>query len=564
MNEKNEKQNSSPLSVQYLGDGLDELKRRYLLLSVNGDKVRPINVDLVAKESAFFATLNAAGAHIFQKATKAQVLKLFEETKADNVCEVVSRLGWHFGQAFVYPGRVIGGSDRQIESALGDLDPQLLAKYRQGGTLESWQKQVLPLCEGNSRLMLAVCWAFASAVAALLGEAQKSGGFQFFGRHETGKTTCAVVAGSVWGLAEGRHTELGFAESWNTTANKIEELMSAHTHVGLILDETTHFEGDFNAVVMRLSEGIGKQRMYQGPPITFEGFFLSTSNPPTWDLVKAAGKRVNEAVLSRICDVPLPTGGHGVFEELHGFAEGSELSKAIKVRSYEHFGTAGPTFIERLVQVLSTDDGRAECLEYLRQRRRAYRLYVARMAKSDSFRVMERPADRFAGVYAAGRLAAKLGILPWKWKDIREAVISCHMDALRDVQPHLTVPPKAPARSVNPVSMLLSYIKHRGDEFVDLDTKPLELAANTFGSAPGYRATFKRRKWFYFTKNQLIEIAGDVENYKALCEGLSSKGLMERGKNSITVQRPVYTGGQGNKNFTRVVAIRRKVLKEVA
>lgn len=562
MTDQNEKSKSLP--IQYLGDGLDELNRRYLLLTVNGNKLPPINVDLLAKDGAFFAVLNNAGAHIFQKQTKTQVLKLIEETKADTTFDVLSRLGWHWNKMFVLPGNVVGDSGRHVESALGHLDPQLLSKYRKQGTLESWQKEVLPLCKGNSRLMFAVCWAFASSAAALVDEAQKSGGFQISGDIETGKTTCATVAGSVWGCHVGQNSELGFTEKWNTTVNKVEEIMSAHAHVGLILDETGLFDGDFGQVVMRLSEGMGKQRLNQGPPITFEAFFFSTSNVPTWEFIRNTGKRVNEAVLSRICDVPLPTGGHGIFEKLHGFADGGKLSQAIKVRSREHFGVAGPAFIERLVAEVSNEAGKAECIKFLRERRAAYRRHLDRKAKAEGLRVLERPADRFASVYAAGCLAMRYGILPWKRRALRKAMLACHLDALRAVQPHLVAVPSRPRQLEAPLSKLLSYIKQRRSDFIDLDNAPLSLESKTFGSAQGYKATYKRKKWFYFAKDQLKEIVGGAQDYRAVCDALSAKKLLDRKADSITVQRPVYAGGKGNKNYTRVVAIRRKVIKEVA
>lgn len=551
------------LHIEYLGDGMDELDRRYLMLSVNGIKMPPISVELFGKEAQFFSVLNQAGAHIFTKPTKNVVLKLIEEAKATTSFDVLSRVGWHWDKVFVLPDKIIGDAGRRVETALGHLDPQLISKYRQQRTLESWQSEVLALCKGNSRLMLAICWAFASAVAGLVPEAQKSGGFQVFGPPETGKTTWGTVAGSVWGCHVGQNSELGFAEKWNTTVNKVEEVMSAHAHVGLILDETGLFDGDFNEVVMRLSEGMGKQRMYQGFPVTFESFFLSTSNAPTWGLVKNAGKRVNEAVLSRVCDIPLPVGGHGLFEDLHGFADGDKFSKEIKVRSREHFGVAGPALIEKLVADMSTDDGNAGCIKYLRARRDAYRKHLDKRAKAKSLRVLERPADRLASVYAAGCLAAKYGILPWKRKDIRKAILACHLDALRAVQPYVASS-GSNAPSSSPLSKLVSYIQANRTQFVDLEATPLTLGEEKFGSAKGYRAKHKGKKCFYFTPDQLKEIVGAPGEYRAVCDHLVAKKLMARKANSATVQRPVYVGGKGNQNYAWVIAIRRKVLKVAA
>ena len=42
-----------------------------------------------------------------------------------------------------------------------------------------------------------------------------------------------------------------------------------------------------------------------------------------------------------ILDIPLPDGGHGLFEELHNFSSGEALSNALQRRSCRYFGSAG-------------------------------------------------------------------------------------------------------------------------------------------------------------------------------------------------------------------------------
>lgn len=49
-----------------------------------------------------------------------------------------------------------------------------------------------------------------------------------------------MVAGSVWGCHSGTgNREIGFAETWHTTANQVEFTALAHNDGLLILDETT-------------------------------------------------------------------------------------------------------------------------------------------------------------------------------------------------------------------------------------------------------------------------------------------------------------------------------------
>jgi hypothetical protein len=407
--------------------------------------------------------------------------------------------------------------------------------------------------------MVGVCWAFGSSVAALVEEAQKTGGFQIYGAPEKGKTTALILAGSVWGRHVGQNGDRGFAESWNTTDNQVEEIIAGHTHVGLMLDEAHLYGGDFAKAVMRLSEGTGKQRMNQGGATTFEALFFSTSNVPSWELIASAKQPVIEAVLSRICDIPLPKGGDGIFEELHGFDEGRDLSNTIKVESSRHYGCAGRMFIERLVQDLATENASNARLAFLRERRKRYLKALHRRA--EELRVLERPADRMATIYAAGCLAVEYGILPWRRKDVREAILSCHLDAIQAAQPCLLAVRNQRPAPQSGLERLRAYVAQNRRDFVNLDKTPLKFGVDTFGAAKGYSATFKKKKWFYFSADQLKQIVGGAREYRVLCDKLASQVLLARSGNAMTTQRPVFSGGEGNQNFARVVAIRRKVLR---
>src|ERR1019366_5447930 len=112
------------------------------------------------------------------------------------------------------------------------------AKYRCRGTLKDWKNNIGDLCKENSRLMFAASLACVGPVLRFV-TGPRSGGFQISGKGETGKTTAAMVAGSLWGChLSPERREKGFAESWHTTAGKVEITALAHNETLLILDET--------------------------------------------------------------------------------------------------------------------------------------------------------------------------------------------------------------------------------------------------------------------------------------------------------------------------------------
>ncbi len=140
----------------------------------------------------------------------------------------VSRVGWQ-GDAFVLPGLTIG------QNAGGSVLFQTTFEsdhyIKVSGTLHDWRENVGCLCQGNSRLTLAVSCAFAGPVLSLLES--ESGGTHFHGPTSVGKSTALIVGGSVCG-GGGRN---GFVRSWRATANGLEAIAELHNDLSLFLDE---------------------------------------------------------------------------------------------------------------------------------------------------------------------------------------------------------------------------------------------------------------------------------------------------------------------------------------
>ncbi len=160
-------------------------------------------------------------------------------------------------------------------------------------TLQDWREKIGRLCLNNSRLMFAVSLAFTGPILRFV-RAERSGGFEIYGSPETGKTTAAMVAGSVWGCH--RQPDKGFLESWNTTANAVEVTALAHNDGLLILDETKA-QGNVTKrlelvlnVTMRLAEQREKKRLGGATePRSWRFYFLSTSNFSLDEMAAKAG-----------------------------------------------------------------------------------------------------------------------------------------------------------------------------------------------------------------------------------------------------------------------------------
>jgi putative DNA primase/helicase len=552
------------LPVTITGEGRDEWGRRYFKFSVNGSKqsLRPFSSDEIHDDpNALFKELSNVGANVFTQALKARLLKHIEDRQPDeSAFNVITRLGWT-DSCFVFPDQVIGTSKKPIELVLSGLDQHMLAKYRRKGTLEEWQEHIGALCDGNSRLMFAVSLSFTGPVLRYV-KGVRSGGFQISGPGETGKTTAMMVAGSIWGCHRSpERQEKGFAESWHTTGGKVEVTALAHNETVLLLDETKRAgkndQARAEAVVdisFSLAENTERERLNQGPARAWRMYFLSTSN---YTLPQLAGAHLEiaEAELGRLPDIPCPNGGHGIYESLHGHADGAALTDELKSRCRKFFGAPSLALVRKLVTERTKHPVRLR--KFLRDRRKRYMACIAAKAKAAKLKPLYRASGRFATVYAAGCLAIHYGVLSWDRGDLLKAILSCQLDGLR-----LT----ACASSDQEPSMealkerLVQYIRDNRSQFVDLNRERPQLGTSLDGLL-GYTAKHKGTDWFYLTRGQVEQIIGDGPNAQLVLRRFIAENLLAQPKRGYVVQRPIYKGGKGNQNFRWVVAFRSAIVE---
>jgi Domain of unknown function (DUF927) len=550
------------------GEGRDEWGNRYLKLAVSESEtdLPPFSMaEISSNPERLYAALSNAGLNVFTRKVKNQLLELLQARKQEPPSfKVATRLGWNSG-AIVRPDEIIGAPKTTLERAFGDLDQQTLAKYRVPGTLEEWQANIVSLCTGNSRLIFALSLAFTGPILRFV-RGPRGGGFQFWGPQETGKTTAAMVAGSVWGCHTGTgDREIGFAETWHTTVNQVEVTALAHNDCLLILDETTLAGSDdreraqvVTTVVMRLSQLREKQRKTNvGPARSWRCYFLSTSNF-TLDVLAQNGKVVlNDALRSRLTDVPLPTGGKGIYEDLHDFASGENLTDELVARCCKYYGVAGREFQRQLVADRKRNVNKLR--GSLRRWRKGYVRAFKSKAKPEGLKPLKRSTGRCATVYAAGRLAIQYGILPCTKKQLMQAVLSCQLDGLWAAKTERL----ATDTSASGLRRkLITHLRERRSKFMDLDKDKPRVGEHKFGSVPGYIATFADKKWFYLTADKLARVVGGGEHVEQLKKELAAEKLLDQRSNgSYLVQRRIFSGAKGNKGHKWVHAFRARLVK---
>jgi uncharacterized protein (DUF927 family) len=313
--------------------------------------------------------------------------------------------GWH-NRAFIIPGCTIGQTDEALLYQ-GNAENVM----RQSGTLEEWQKKVARLCIDNTRLVFAVSCAFAATLLHICGK--ENGGFNYFGQSSTGKTTALFAACSVYGGAD-------YLQRWRATSNGLEGIATAHNDLLLILDELAQVDArEAGEIAYMLANGSGKNRAGKTgdarPKKQWRTLFLSSGEITLADHIRACGKKAKAGQEVRLADIPADTGKHGIFEELHGYADGAALSRSFKEAAASAYGTAGIEFIRRLTEEWEEIPG---AVEKVRSQ------FIAQLPKGCDGQI-QRVAERFALVAAAGEMATAFGITGWQPGEAAKSAHAC-------------------------------------------------------------------------------------------------------------------------------------------
>lgn len=144
--------------------------------------------------------------------------------------------------------------------------------------------------------------------------------------------------------------------------------------------------------------------------------FISTGEQSLAEKLAEGGRRSRAGQEVRVVEIAADAGaGHGLYQDLHGFADGAKLSRHLKRSAEQNKGHAARAFLELLT-------GDPEALPALLDLRAAW---LAQHLPPAADGQVERVAGRFALIAAAGELAVLGGILPWPEGEAERAAAAC-------------------------------------------------------------------------------------------------------------------------------------------
>jgi putative DNA primase/helicase len=340
---------------------------------------------------------------------------------------LIKKIGWinnatRETKEYICPSFTVASSCSGYSLASGINDYGFAKK----GTLEEWQANICKHCEGNSILTFALCVGLSGPLLKFFPTIGTTI-INLVGRSSIGKTSVLSAVASLWGSRK-------FLQQWRTTSNALESVAESHNDCLLILDELSQAPGkDIGNIVYMLGNEKGKSRLTVDAGIRkskeWRLSILSSGEVGISDKINEGGERTKAGQLMRCIDIDAQVSDEfGVYDCLHNFNDGAELSNLLKEKSVEYYGTAAEEFIKMLVQ---ENDLQTTLSDLYKQTKRGI-MEKFRLAEADGQVI--RAVETFALILTTGILASSdyYGILTHNISGIEMSVYAVFVRWLSD------------------------------------------------------------------------------------------------------------------------------------
>ena len=394
-------------------------RHRYLITDETGPfKVEVDKAALGKHANSAINKLMRHGVHVIESKESRETLAQYLRFKPKARVIRAPRVGWFEPEkgkwVFVLPDKTLGNAGK--DTIVLDVAKPGHYGFDRAGTANEWREHVAAPHAGNSNVALTVGTFLAAPLLCWAGE--PGGLFHLHAREaKIGKTLAAAIGQSVWGLpyfpGAGSDT---FGYSWESTANRLGERATLRSDAGVGLDEIGIGAPDaIGKAAYALAGGIGKGR-YGETEAIYNILGISTGEMSLAEFLKKA----RQGQLVRIADVPAEVQVGSAFETIPQneiAAAGRQFYAATK----KYHGAVGHEWLEHLVKL-----GPARIKDEIERLREIWLALpeVVKIADRARPHVMS-VIGRFALVAITLRLAAGVGIVPWSFEEIDNAIIAC-------------------------------------------------------------------------------------------------------------------------------------------
>lgn len=411
--------------IELLGGGMDEHGDHYRIARVypqDGGRVQEIALprELLGTAQGW-RLLRAKGASIHNAPYALVYMADYLQDEGGKVhYHITKQAGWH-DRAYILPGGAIIGDPGKPTFYHGDYHladiyrPSNASDTLPHGDPTDWREQVARLARGNSRIMLAMGCAFAAPLLHLVG--MESGGIHLYGTTSDGKTTAALVGGSVWGHPQKQKL------SWDSTTYALSNEAATRNDGLMILDEVGQaLPGTVAQAAYNLFNGKGRlQGKAEGGNRLTKSWgvmVISTGEHPVDTFVSDNGGRFNGGQEVRLPSIPSDAGcGMGALEHLHHYTSPQDFANGITHAASTHYGSAGRAFLTHIQGIpQDTLQARIEA---------ATQAWYTALSHTTS--QVKRVARRFALIAEALELVTECHLTGWRTGEATAAVWRCFM-----------------------------------------------------------------------------------------------------------------------------------------
>ncbi|TPK86992.1 DUF927 domain-containing protein [Mesorhizobium sp. B2-4-13] len=485
--------------------------------------------ELHAAESGVLAKLAGAGCILLTTKSKNRFKKQIEDAKGYRLASVAAHPGW-CGQSFVFGDRTVVSPKHRSEKIIVAFqrDP----RFEAAGTLEAWMTEVGRIIAGQPLPLAMLAYSFVPPLLRFVPEGTLNPQIELVGDRETGKSTVAVLAASVW--SGKRNSDSGGGQNWNRTLGSLDPLKESHADVLLMLDEANSAGSNarekadlLQAAAFRFASTGTRTRLTDPVSSTdVRVALLSTSNEPLSRLIKAS-KEIVDAVSSRMVTINVDKTKGVLATVPDGFEDASEAVATLRGICAKNYGHPGRAFVVRLIEAASEDENAIQ-----EQISKWMALFLDKLSKhlgkdASSVRVKK----VFAMMFAAGMLARKWDLLPNEWGSLTKSLL----DVFDQVEGRSA---KTAATGSSALERVAKYVQKQGDAIVRVKTLSGPVSLKKFSGSPGYLIRATGRKALLIPSERF---RAEFEDHKAIMQQLRRLGLAktERGKNpKLTIKTP--------------------------
>ena len=298
---------------------------------------------------------------------------------------------------------------------------------------------------------------------------------------------------------------------------------------------------DVSDAAYMLAHGVGKQRAASSgnaqPVARWCLAVLSSGEVTLAQKLADDGHKAMAGQEIRLIDIVADNRHYGVFDVLHGQANGADFANKLNRTTLLNYGTAGPEFV--LILMIHS----VVLMPVLKRQVAINQMHLRAAFNPPGSGLIARALSRFAFIATAGQVATKLSLTGWTYESVFEAVKIAFGEWL-DAQDNVNQSEREDAVERTRIYL----VKHEIDRFERAGVAPL-------GQQAGFADSIYFYIYFYINDGAWREIHhGNDCNQAAI--HLHSAGLLTRGEGkNMRRKTPMTLRGR-----LRGYAVRREVI----